>query len=239
MGTDIHLYVERRDGDKWVSCDAWEPDSYEPNTMSVPYKKHFYSDRNYDVFAILADVRNGRGFAGVDTGDGFVPLVQPRGLPDDLSPELHAEAEASLDHTPSWVTVQELMDYDWTRTTNKRGVVSAVEYAQWAGWRRGAGKGPESYCGGISGRDIKHITEEEMAVLVRDTEKAVRAEATDHPTNGQVRDIVGQRLKNLYCQVSWTEPYYEAASNFLSECLPKLWRLGKPENVRIVFWFDS
>jgi hypothetical protein len=41
--------------------------------------------RNYDLFAILADVRNGRGFAGVVTGTGFDPISNPRGLPRDVS----------------------------------------------------------------------------------------------------------------------------------------------------------
>ena len=104
MGTDIHFYVERRNGKGWVSCDTWEDDEYEPGRKTVPFHQHFYDTRNYDLFAILANVRNGRGFAGTDTGDGFVPLCEPRGLPDDMSAELVKEAEG-CDHTPSWVTL--------------------------------------------------------------------------------------------------------------------------------------
>lgn len=239
MGTDIHLYVERREGAKWVSCDVWETDKYEPGIKTVPYGKHFYDDRNYDLFAILANVRNGSGFAGVDTGDGFVPLSEPRGLPEDMSPELTAEATRSMEHTPSWVTLKELMDYDWTRTTLKRGVVNAAEYAKWAAWRRGQNLGPESYCGGVSGRDVRHVSEEEMATIVRDAEKAARSGAGANLCNSDVWEAVGAPLKNLYCRVSWTTPYYRAANEFLSECVPRLWRLGKPEDVRLVFWFDS
>lgn len=47
-------------------------------------------DRNYDVFAILANVRNGTGFAGIKTSSGFDPIDTPRGLPDDLSAEVVA-----------------------------------------------------------------------------------------------------------------------------------------------------
>ena len=44
------------------------------------------------LFAILAGVRNGYGFAGCDTGDGFRPIAPPRGLPGDVSPEVAEEA---------------------------------------------------------------------------------------------------------------------------------------------------
>lgn len=39
--------------------------------------------------------------------------------------------------------------------------------------------------------------------------------------------------------MDWSVHYYEVASDFLSETLPRLWRLGQPEDVRIVFWFDN
>jgi hypothetical protein len=41
-------------------------------------------ERSYDTFAMLANVRNGRGFAGIKTSDGFPFIAEPRGLPDDF-----------------------------------------------------------------------------------------------------------------------------------------------------------
>lgn len=67
MGTDIHLFVETRVN------GVWELRSDAPR----------FSGRNYNEFAILAGVRNGTGFAGCDT-DGFAPIAEPRGLPDDM-----------------------------------------------------------------------------------------------------------------------------------------------------------
>ena len=69
MGCDIHLYVERKvPGIGWVSLE-------DPN-------EHYngLTNRNYSIFAILANVRNGRGFAGIVTGTGFNPISEPRGL---------------------------------------------------------------------------------------------------------------------------------------------------------------
>ena len=80
MGCDIHFYVERREHSDapWTSADEWiNDDGYW--TVENP----FYDDRNYDLFGILANVRNGSGFAGISTGDGFVPMHDPREWPDD------------------------------------------------------------------------------------------------------------------------------------------------------------
>lgn len=68
MGTDIHSIVQVRKEDKWITVGvavAGDP-------------------RSYNTFAMLADVRNGRGFAGVKTSDGFPVMHEQRGLPEDL-----------------------------------------------------------------------------------------------------------------------------------------------------------
>ena len=74
--------IIRRSGE-WVTLERTELCGYCNGTkFSHPQYLH---DRHYDVFAILADVRNGYGFAGVRTGSGFDPIAPGRGLPSDLS----------------------------------------------------------------------------------------------------------------------------------------------------------
>ncbi|MGO4376393.1 hypothetical protein AB4Z21_37700, partial [Paenibacillus sp. MCAF20] len=62
MGTDIHVFIEQKTIKKdnpllteWISLDEWihTPD-YEETWVQKPY----WRDRNYLLFAILADVRN-------------------------------------------------------------------------------------------------------------------------------------------------------------------------------------
>lgn len=70
MGTDIHAVFQKRDGDKWVDvlCN-WD------------------QSRHYFLFAWLADVRNGFGFAGVPTHEPVKPILGKetwRGLPADF-----------------------------------------------------------------------------------------------------------------------------------------------------------
>lgn len=257
MGCDIHFYVERREAEKWVSCDAWET---EDGDKSVPYGKSFYDGRNYDLFAILADVRNGRGFAGSDTGDGFIPIAAPRGIPDDASNEYRGAAEAyGCDgHSHSWFTVAELQAYNWTQVSAKRGIVNLKELARWK-----MRKAPESWSSGITGTGIKIFDSETGVVAVDACISRLKPMAERlswwtlyHVQGGHFgiapsvklepdeRALIEALYAELGCtnphfKVSWPVSYYEAAGKFLGETLPRLWRLGKPEDVRICFFFDN
>ncbi len=77
MGWDIHFYVEKQVDGAWQSADQWTPNEYagdegEP-PLTIRYEDRFYTSRNYNLFGILANVRNGRGFAGCNIGDGDLP----------------------------------------------------------------------------------------------------------------------------------------------------------------------
>ena len=121
MGTDIHIVAEVfRDG-RWHLADVDVPDG-----------------RNYWAFAVLADVRNGYGFAGSDTGEPLKPISEPRGLPDDLSLELRAPPENEEvdtpwlgDHSFSWVTLEELLAYDLDAPLTLHGRVTPEDAKRW------------------------------------------------------------------------------------------------------------
>lgn len=236
MGCDIHFYVEKKVDGKWVTADTWYDDKYNPGQKSI-YPEDFmdrtkgpiYSDRNYDLFGILANVRNGSGFAGVNTGNGFVPIHELRGVPEDSCEEIRNSSEEwdADGHSHSWVTVQELMEYDWTRTTTKRGWVSPKEFGRFVL----EGK-PSSWSGGVGGGGIEHITNEEMMKHI-----SPGGEKFEWRDFHAMKDDAFLSMK--YTQVEWKVHYYESGRTFLSETLPKLWRMGKPENVRCVYWFDN
>lgn len=67
MGTDIHGVFQRHNGAAWEDIAS----KYQQN-------------RHYQLFAALAGVRNGVGFAGVPTGEAIKPIAEPRGLPADF-----------------------------------------------------------------------------------------------------------------------------------------------------------
>lgn len=275
MGCDIHFYVERRVGGVWQSADKWytDPDNGEPGTTdwsnynwSDPSENRdigrpFYQDRNYDLFSILADVQNGRGFAGIRTGDGFKPIAYPRGLPDDCSAEVRRASDAyGIDgHSHSSHTVAELMAYDWTQVTRKSGVAGIRDLARWKingkpeRWSDSIGGGGvetfkanavlpriEEILGGMpkhkSGQEFSwyslfHVREDFAHAVVAGVDPLVDEFWTRLTTK------LGR--KQPVFSMDWSVHYYEVASDFLSGTLPRLWRLGKPEDVRIVFWFDN
>lgn len=238
MGTDIHMIVQTRANATapWVTTDAarWQCDScngvgtrtYTHYTTKADVTdpcywcdgtgqcKHF-RNRNYDLFAQLADVRNGRGFAGCDTGDGFIPVTPRRGLPDDVKAAEDFDDDGAPisgynlgEHSFSWLTLAELMAYDLDRQTVCRGVVDA---ATWHAWdRKGA---PRSWCDGISGPGVRIISDKD---------------ARDNPPTDRA-----------YVRVSWAKTYREAGGVFWSRVVPALQALGAPDCVRIVFGFDS
>ena len=106
MGCDIHLYVEKRVGDKWEAVPG--PNPWHGMWDDEPEERlndWIWDGRHYDLFAIMANVRNGYGFAGCDTGDGFVPIAMPKGLPDDVSPAIKpAPTDGGDGHSYSWLT---------------------------------------------------------------------------------------------------------------------------------------
>ena len=237
MGCDIHLYVEQRKNGQWRALDNFvtEDAGTEFQYVTVPYKERLYSGRSYNLFAILADVRNGRGFAGIKTGEGFNPISEPRGVPNDASPEYkHQVEEAGRDgHSHSYHTLRQLLDYDWTQTTVLSGWVSAAEWVKWSWYDRGQGEGPENYSGRIYGAMIEHLTPAQMDAIFDEAEKH----------DYQARLALAEQHPHKYAQAEWTEPYYRAASNFLADTIPRLLKLAGgvegAEDIRIVFFFDN
>jgi len=125
MGCDIHLYIEKRfyrhddkENGKWVSMDKLSenhysylyPDDKEPY-LQIKTEDQFYTyGRNYNLFCALAGARSWN----------FVndpPMVSPpKGMPKDackLVKKLKREY-GSDGHTHSWLTLRELLQFDWT-----------------------------------------------------------------------------------------------------------------------------
>lgn len=230
MGCDIHLYVEKKIDGKWqIQGKLEDADDEGYREFSGP---SFYDGRSYNLFAILADVRNGRGFAGVKTGEGFNPISEPRGVPDNASEEYRYMVEQwDCDgHSHSYHTLRQLLEYDWTQTSKLEGWLSMAEFEKWSRWDREHGEGPESYCGGVSGPHVKHISTQEAEALF---------ESVPWPE----RESVVEKHANTYVHAGWELPYHKCARHFWFETIPKLLALAESaehfDDVRIVFFFDN
>lgn len=225
MGCDIHTFIEIKQNRVWELFDwrkKYEDGTYEDGEVKYNYDGYFddpfYIHRNYNLFAVLANVRNGRGFAGIPTGSGFKPIDYPRGLPDDVTTEVEIASDRyGVDgHSHSYLTIKELLDYDWDgQVTTQYGVVEVDEYKVF----KQNGK-PNSWSGDISGGMVRKVSNEEMDNLIAGN---------------------SELLKTLtYCTtVKWTESYRDAVGPWWFKTLDKLAELGSPDDVRLVFWFDN
>lgn len=207
MGCDIHAVFQRRLEGEWIDVPS-----------------HFQEDRHYMLFAWLANVRNGFGFAGIPMHEPLTPISEPRGLPEgfELGGKYGEEHQTSLevieaswrakyrdptdalevwmgDHSHSWLTADEILSAKHPAVL-KTGVISIEAFREWDGETE-----PESYSGGISG----------PAILV------------SNPS-----EICG---RTTHVQVHWDGPRDELAY-FVDEVKRLKSEYGE---VRMVFGFDS
>lgn len=205
MGCDIHLICQIKNGDEWET---------------VKTGGNCLEDRCYARFGLLADVRNGYGFAGCDTGDAVTPISKPRGLPKDLQ-EFYGDWVAIDDHwlgdhSHSYLFYSELLAIDLNRMQEVRGYVTAEQYRKqhfYAPYEQRTY--PENgWCGGISGSGL----------IILDSEDEVEEELL-------YRD-------DVYIKTRWPESIESYMSNFLEE-LSHVFEGKDPEQCRIVFGFDS
>lgn len=227
MGTDIHFAVERREPTGWA--------------LEVGEDAGWYDDRNYCVFAMLADVRNVQGFAGCDTGDPVVPIAEPRGFPGDASPELQKWWADKGEHTPSWLTARELVEVDWRgNKIVSRGIVDPENFYRWRRWGK-----PDSWSGGVSGPGVRHISigdmQSKIDLLEVSTPWTERQYVEKHGQQPPDRWSPGSVA--YYTQVEWTESWADVIGSFAQTVLAMV-RVASLhclslDDVRAVFYFDS
>lgn len=142
MGCDIHSVAQVFKDGKWTTKQQRPADD----------------DRCYDTFAVMANVRNGYGFAGVSTGEGWTPISEPRGVPEGfaISNEEH-EGQWMGDHSFSWLLLSELEDYFENRVPRVYRKHICVDRETWEKLESGELKNPKQWCAAKSGPDVKVV----------------------------------------------------------------------------------
>lgn len=116
MGCDIHLVVQKRidSNAPWTCVQKVITDEYEDSKTTL---ESWYDTRNYTVFAILANVRNGGRFKFIS---------DPRGIPEDMKGQVD-DRDSYLgfwlgEHSHSFVSLRELMNVDWSEEVGNRAL---------------------------------------------------------------------------------------------------------------------
>lgn len=150
MGCDIHMYVEVKQHGKdiWETVGkVFENEFYDKNKLVTidadgysfreRFTLHPYTGRNYDLFGILANVRNGTW------GEEISPISLPKGLPKDAGDFTKKEyADWNGDaHSCSWLTLKELESYDWHKKVKRCANVSEEQIKEY----KETGKKPTTY----------------------------------------------------------------------------------------------
>lgn len=230
MGTDIHMNFERLVGTPpadrmaavvrevfsipsgtagWerVDCEVWE-------------------DRSYVTFAVLANVRNGYGFAGCKTHTPVEPIAMPRGVPRDVG-SWYDEDACGFDHTPTWLLLSEVLAYDWSREVVRTGVVPLskidnmwhTDYDSLEQMLVDERSTPKSWSGGVTGPGIVTV---------------------DYPTGRRLLAEPDQRKvgTQYYFSVEWKAALSDTCAPFLAWAR-SLTSIDQPDRIRLVFGFDS
>ena len=208
MGTDIHGVWQARVDGKWVGVPGnWE------------------QDRHYLLFAVLGNVRNGFGAAGIPTHVNLPFIGERRGVPDDFSLIGESHPIASVDelrridplerhyfdadmapeiwmgdHSYSWVTADEVLSHPFPKYI-RYGVVTLQQFKVWDGKTP-----PGEHCSWIGGPGI---------------EIAEPSDITE---------------KTTHVSISWEQDSAEDLAYFINET-KRLKDLHG--DVRLVFGFDS
>lgn len=236
MGTDIHGTFQKKATTEVVTVDNVLRTTWIDIEHSVPLNRHYF------LFGILADVRNGSGFAGVDTGDPVKPIATPRGLPQDqvtfddcivFPAPLLLDGELAYniwmgDHSYSWFYGSELLawyDENKDRRVARRGVISKDEYLT---WRTGDRTSPDSYSGWISGSGIRVVSEDEIAHLFR-------LDAPADP-NSTLPMALRDDVDYTHVKVEWLQQIQGEVAYFFDAVKELMDQHGE---VRFVFGFDS
>lgn len=247
MGCDIHSIVEVKQNGVWkVNRKRVFPNPYYcKDEKSKPKEQQWAlalnpmetspnDRRNYDWFAILANVRNGRGFAGVRTGEGFAVIAEPRGIPDDATPKwLKIVEDWRGDmHSHSYLYIQDFNNFDWNQVTMKTGVITMDEYRL----LRFNHEAPNSWCGAISGDNCITV-DEQLAdqIIAGEVLELTRTNFWDRSTSTKpVKEW------SIYVEYNWPVIYSEWFKYEIENIIEPMRKLAAEyEDVRLVFGFDN
>ena len=254
MGTDIHITVQAHLGGAWtditeqampLKAKAYKVWNNHPEYahLTQEEKEEITSDyfekcpesRNYSLFALLANVRNGYGFADCEIFDP-IKHFELKGLPEEIEEEVCEYGSYNGGyHNFNHFTYKEIVESDlWDQPIKAKGFVKLdtfLEYLEAKKTNKNAV--PSGSCGDVSGGGVVKFSESLLTPLFEKGELDDWLEANvDHE-------------QSVYVKCAWEESLALKESNFYSWLMSDEMEslvydeCGGPEDVRLIVSFDS
>jgi hypothetical protein len=153
-------------------------------------------------------------------------ICADRGIPEDATPE--TLAVLSDEHSGTWCSLAEVMEYDWKLPMHRGGVISLAEYDK----LRATHARPESWSGGISGQGIRTVSMTEADAILAGRVRIDSAVADI--TTGLLHDA----LTKVYVNYEWDDTLDEYTAQFRERMKMLAAEVGERE-CRLVYDFDS
>jgi hypothetical protein len=239
---DIHLHVETQDpAGQWHLKPPTKKGACEccltPSRSTQCPQCHgarvrvidWVETRNYCLFAILGDVwgsHTGPPATEAETGYRPRPIAFPRGVPADRS-DGYAQplsAQYGTRFAASWLTVAELLRYDWGRTVMRCVVLTEAQFILWNSLGR-----PAELSKVLPLSETHHDTGTSGGTIVEAATMNAIMAGREPRTPGA----------SYHVRVEMLRTYRDCVPEFMTETLPRLIALGNPERTRIVFYFTE
>jgi hypothetical protein len=202
--------------DKPIKCyrcnEVYFDGSKMASNIGIPGKtiNSWYDDRNYLIFAVLANVRNWH--------NEIEPISIPRGIPEDISAE--SLLRLSNEHSASWLSLEEVYLYDWDKKITKSKTFSKKE---WLLYKQSGNVNPHPLAVIQFPGDLNStvVSNKEMDQIINDPER------------------LNNNL-NYITEFTWEEPITPRSADFLNKMESvEDWCQTNPDSIRLVFDFDS
>ena len=244
MGCDIHMYTERRINGIWTSTEpiiTVNPEDKEKDRFrDVPSQFRTYQDgRNYILFSVLAGVRSHYTIE---------QKFEVKGFPKDASPNIRQlyEKWGSDAHSASYLTLTDLKSISWGeswfplyyRITKKQ-----LDFYKFVRDKKISQKGKFVQGEWISEYKPPYVmdywlhnivkepwTDVLMDIYASDVAAEDGGERWTEPTEKTYEVMLPTPIK-IVCE----DFYHNVIQNKLEYFEPRT----KPEDLRIVFWFDN
>ncbi len=236
MGCDIHPVVQVRVSGQWQDVSLGSDRSER--------SEHPVATQDYEVFSVLADVRNQWDIVPIGSCrgvpydfqvvEGFHPcldhsgkVLEERTGSSGVSWSLSDAMDACQDciwmgeHSYTWVSLQELLDYNWDAIVHEKMTVLWVHYVKWV--QAGRQGFPQEWCASASGSNVVVVAEAELPSVPIE----------------ELHNVKVEYGKQVYVKTQTALPLSYICGHFCQDVIPWLQTLGESNDVRIVMGSDS